>query len=351
MSGGTRSGQHGFLKLSENRLACQAVRRMFPNVRRKQLEVVTIYGPAGCGKSELVRELLRQWHDGRPDAKVRCVTASEFAAQLAEAVDSGGVPQFQDRYRKDVDLVVIEDIQALADRPAAQRELTVTIDQAARNGGHVLLTANRSPGELAGLTPRLVNRCHGGISIGINLPGLESRTKLVRHFAQHEQLPLTAKHCEKIAQAVEGGGRELLGFLRTLTTQLTLSSRSESIAKVIDQILARQEAGTAPDISQITKAASRHFEIPVKEIQGTKRAKPIALARHVSMYLTRELTKLQFKEIGNYFGGRSHSTVLHSCQQIQNLKKDDAKLIWHLEQICDQLESRGFRCLSSLADS
>lgn len=336
-------GTHGFLELPENRLACQALKRLLPHSKSRKRELVTLFGPTGCGKSELVRTLWKQWQSKQAEAKIRIVTASEFSAQHVEAVDANVLPQFQQKYRKNVDLLVCEDIQALAARPQAQRELTTAIDEVIAHGGSALLTAIRSPGEIEGLIPRLVSRCHGGICVGVQLPGLESRTALMRHFAAASQLPVSATLAERIARRIDGSPRELLGFLQQVNAHLQRSRTSVPLAKLIDQLLSEHQAGVLVEISDVAKATARYFDVTLNEMRGPRRSQPIVLARHMAMYLSRELTCSQLQEIGRYFGDRNHSTVLHALKQIEGRLHDDAVIARHAEEIRSQLQAAGLR--------
>ncbi|MCA9080115.1 MAG: ATP-binding protein [Planctomycetaceae bacterium] len=324
---------HGFLVLPENRLAHAAVQRLCAGKKPREGALVTVLGPVGCGKTQLIQELHRQWEQAGEGAKVRSLTASEFAAQYAQASEAGSIPQFQNRYRRDVELLICEDIQSLGPRTETQRELVATLDHLVAHGARVLLTSARPLREVAGLSPRLINRCHGGTYVEMQEPTAASRQKLTEHFANSMQLPLSTELCEQIARQVPGGLRDIAGFLRQVTARSKQSRKVSDLPQIVTELLGQQESGPQVDVSAVTRVTARHFDLTMQEIRGPRRAQHVVLARQVAMYLTREITGLQFAEIGDYFGGRNHSTVLHAHRQIKRRREKDAVVAHHVEQI------------------
>lgn len=328
-------GSTGFLELPENRLALHAARKLWPDSRWKRSALVTVYGPPGVGKTELTRELRRAWEQ-QPDARIRQISLGDFVHQFSTAQSADTLNPFQNRWRKEFDLLIGEDLQVLAGNPAAQRDWVVIQDHVLAHGGRVLLTSQRPPGEIRGLHPRLVNRCHGGLCVAIDPPGHSSRLKLLMHFAAAQQLPFDRELAEKVVQTVTGSPRLLQGFLQQVNARLA-QRRGIALPQVVEQVLETIEHPDPVNLSEIARQTARYFEISVNDLKGPRRAQPVVFARHVAMYLARELTGEHLQRIGDFFGGRNHTTVLHALRQMTDRLQDDSTAVYHVEQIRSRL--------------
>lgn len=331
--------QFPFLVLPENRLAVAAVNKLGPKVRRRVCRLVTVVGPAGCGKSRLARELIRGWDEARDDGKRLLVTASEYAAQFAEASEHGAIPQFQTRYRHDVRLLVCEDVQMLGPRKETQQQLLAAIDEIISEGGLVLLTSTRMPGEITGLSRRLVNRMHGGICAPLELPGEESRRALIDHFLSIDPLPLTSEEVGLIAEKHAVSPRELLGLLTQLRMESQTRSGRNRSTRNVEEILEGLPMNSKFSLADISRVTARTFGVRMADLKSPRRSQTLTLARQTAMYLARNLAGMQFSTIGNYFNRRNHSTVIHACQKIETLLEDDPRLAHDVATIRKQLES------------
>lgn len=328
--------QHTFLSLPENRLAIRAIQRISPLTRRRTIQIVSLFGPPGVGKSRLCRELIRSWETKRSDGKLIYTTASEFAAQLAEASSGGAVPQFQQRFRKDVKLLICEDLQSLAGRTETQQQLTAAIDDVTLTGGCVLFTATRRPAEIRFLNSRLTNRIHGGLCVDLPLPSVESRRKLLEHFLSTVSLRLSAQEISLIAEKHEVSPRELESILLHIKTLQNSTVQSLTVQDLLEEIPAPREHS----IQQIAAAAAREYGVKVADLRSPSRSKTISTARHVAMHLARTLTDLNYKQIGTYFGRSNHSTVIHACNKISELIAQDAILSHQVDSIVNRIRSR-----------
>ncbi len=313
-----------FLVLSENQLAYAAVSNLTQPHTSRACPVVTVYGQPGCGKSHLAHHLIAQFMRQHRQAGATHITAAEFAAEWSEAVKSRTIAAFEEMYGA-LDLLVCEDLQDLRNRSGAQEALVSQIDEFASRGARVLLTCSGPPGELAGLSPRLTNRCHGGVCIRIDVPGRPGRLKLLRHFASQQQVPVPLDVLEYLAAHGPSTPRELRG---TMTQLLQLAQQRR---RAVDLPLAQSLLGDDPakgtrPVSEIAREVARQFGVTLRVLRSESRTASAVVPRQAAMYLSRELTDSPYAEIGAYFAGRSHSTVSHACQRFEELLETDPKL-------------------------
>lgn len=328
--------QHPFLALPENRLAVAAIKRLGPLTRRRTVQIVTLVGSSGTGKSRLARELIRSWEDKRSDGKIHYVTASEFAAQLARASTEDAIRQFQIRYRKDVLLFVCEDIQALAGRTETQQQLVAVIDEIVTSGGCVLFSSTVMPSGIRGLSPRLANRIRGGLCVDVPLPGASSRRKLLEHFLTCESQRLSDSEIVEITEKHEFSPRELQGLLNHFRT---LRKTKSGAATTASEIIAQMNFSSQNSLPEIALATAKVFGVKVSELKSSRRSQSISIARQVAMYLARDLTDLNYKTVGEYFGRGNHSTVIHACKKIANQIQENPVLAHHVEAVEKRLQN------------
>lgn len=333
-----QSDPRSFLVLPENQLAVAAVKKLAPGSRRRRIWVVTVVGPAGVGKSHLARELLRSWESESAEGKRLLFTASQFAAQLADAATTGTISQFQSRHRHDVSLLICEDVHSLGPRKESQQQLLAAMDEIISNGGVVLLTSTRMPGSIKGLSRKLVNRMHGGLCVEIDLPGKASRRELIEQFLSQESLPLTEEEIDKIAEETSGSPRELFGFLSQLQAEAKLRTGKQRRTSInLGAALAERQRQTDLSLPEITRATAERFGVKPSEMKGPSRVQTLALARQTAMYLARELGHLHYAQIGDYFNRGNHSTVIHACQKITRQLETDSALVRQVQTIKEEL--------------
>lgn len=327
-----------FLLLDENRFAWAALERLKRDARSSRTSarplegrLVYIHGPSGVGKSHLVRQFLRDERRRDPKLRTAILTASEFAAQLADASEARKIGEFQSRYR-DLDLFVCEDLAAIEHRPETQQQLVALIDEILKSGGRLVFTSRKSPGELAGVQRRLVNRCHGGTSASIELPGPSARAALLTHFALTRQVPLPQEAIDLLAAELPVSPRELLAAVQQLEVCARLA-RTRIDRAFVRRYLDGEIKPQSATLPQIAQAVARQFGVPITALRGQRRAQGIVLPRQCAMFLARQFTAEPMQAIARYFGRRNHTTVLHACRRMNSLASDDPTLRQHLAQI------------------
>lgn len=339
MNGAIRpQDQQAFLRLPENRLAVAAVKKLAPGSRRRATSLVTVVGPSGCGKTHLARQLIRGWEEQRNQQKLIVTTASQFAAQLAEASAAGKVSQFQTRYRNDVSLLVCEDIQILGPRRETQQQLIAVIDDVMAQGGSVLITSTRMPGTIRGLDRRLVNRLHGGVCVSIKLLGKESRRKLVEQYLKSESFRLKPAEIDMVVGEQPASPRELLGTLAQLSRESSLrQGRSARTGNELQHLLRERQRPAEIAIDDIARVTAARFGVRTADLKGPRRSQTIALARQTAMYLARELGGMHYADIGAFFNRGNHSTVIHACRKIAAERRSNETLDREIRRTQEEL--------------
>jgi chromosomal replication initiator protein len=307
-----------YQELPESRAARAAIVRL---VEDEGLPLVYLVGPAGSGKSHLVHELTVRWKLAHPRAVVTRFDAGQYAAELAEASDAEAVPAFQARTRQG-ELFIVEDVQHLSDRRETQQQLLATVNDLAERGGRFLFSSIYAPGQLAGFDRRLVSRFRGGLLATVGRPGATSRRLLLGHFARCRKLAIAEDVATLVAGELEATPRELYAALVQLET-LSRVERRPLDRRLAARWLAARESPPRLAPGAITKVVARTFGMSVARLRARDRMQGVATARQCAMGLIRELTALPLGEIGAYFGGRDHSTVLHACHRYRELLAQD----------------------------
>jgi chromosomal replication initiator protein len=323
------------LLMKENRFAHTAVRQLSRREGGRGPSLVFLHGASGCGKTHLVRNFLREDPLLAAGRKHLHTTAGEFAAELTKAIQADAVTEFRAVF-DDLDLLVLEDVQGFGTAENPQERFVFLADELLKRGGRVLLTATRSPGDLPGLTKRLVNRCHAGVVAGIEPLSRGSRTSLLGHFASVRQIAIPLDVLQLLAKQGPSSPREMLATLGQLEMQARLTG--ENIDRALAQRhLDRETRPLAIPLRRIADVVARRFEISVKNLRGGDRSREHALPRQCAMSLARELTDESLQSIADYFGRKNHSTVLHACGRVTELVDRDPTLGQQLRTIRREL--------------
>ncbi len=317
-----------FLAGPENQLVEVAVR----SVVDRQAVVynpLVLYGPSGTGKSHIARGLASLWSGGKGDrsrrSRVVCTTAVDFARELAEAIEAQAVEEFRTKHRT-ADLLVFEDLGMLATRKSeklsAQEELIHTLDALLAEDRWVVVTAAAAPAELPGLMPALQSRLAAGLTIPLAPPGPAARLAVLRQLAAIRDIALPEPVVRLLAENLSGTTPELAGALTELTVSASFDAAPIDLQEV-KRFLAEKSGPRQPSLHDIALATARHFGLRLSELKSPERRRALVAARGVAMYLARRWGEKSLEEIGRYFGGRDHTTVMHSCRTTGELVKHD----------------------------
>lgn len=326
-----------FLVLSENRFAHSVLNSESFALNGESPSLVFLYGPSGTGKSHLIKATLQQWAETQPDWKTLALTAAEFSARYAEAAESRGFQAFRRQFQR-LDVLAIEDLHALSGKFEPQRQLVAMLDDILAHDCRVIITCRTSAGEISGLIPELVNRCHGGISASLRMPSLASRERLLNHWAKASGRTMTPDLIPFLAEKFSVSPRELQGVwiqLRAISQQKKLTLNVDLVRR---HLLGQHPSRVFP-VPEIAKSVARHFQVTLADLRAKSRQPRLVLPRQCAIYLIRELTDLSLQKIGDYFGGRDHSTILHACDKLISLLPDQPDLRQHLAKIRTQLQA------------
>ena len=283
-----------------------------------------IYGSVGLGKTHLMHAIGHQIKQTNPRLKLSLVTSEKFTNDLINSIKDKKMDKFRQLYR-DVDVLLVDDVQFLAGKIQTQEEFFHTFNELHANNKQIILTSDRPPKEIPTLEERLRTRFEWGLIADIQPPELETRIAILRKKSEESSLPIGDDILHFIATQIPSNVREMEGALNRivayaslLNTEISLSIASNVIK---DLIGIRQEKPLT--IQQIKKKISQYFSLDEDEICSKSRAKEIAYARQIGMYLSRELTKVSLPKIGESFGKRDHTTVMHACDKIKALVAED----------------------------
>jgi len=325
-----QGGLRAFIVGPENRLAEAAVRGVLQRPAPGYNPLV-FYGPSGTGKSHLARGLAAAW---RSNFRQRTFYASgaDFVHEFTDAVDTHAVDDFRQRYGQ-VALLVLDDLSPLAHKGAVQQELIFLIDTLlAENDAQLIVTASAPPAMIAGLLPGLQSRLAAGLSVPLAPPSAGTRLVLLRRLAEQKQIELPAAVARLLADGLNETVPELLGAVLQLHVPAQLDGRTIDVEMARRYLADRFDAGQ-PTLREIASATARHFSLRVGDLRGPSRRRAVVAGRDAAIYLARQLTNHSLEQIGRHFGGRDHTTVLHSCRKTERLLKTDPAVRQAIDQL------------------
>jgi len=282
-----------------------------------------VYGVVGIGKTHLMQAIANYIIQHDHKAKVLYISSEKFTNELINSIKDDRTDAFRNKYRN-VDVLLIDDIQFLAGKERTQEEFFHTFNTLHESNKKIVITSDRPPKDLTTLEERLISRFEWGLNTDIQPPEFETRVAILRKKAQAENLSVPDEVINFIADKISSNIRQLEGALTKLVAFSTINKKELSVPSaqnILKDIIPLENKKVS--IDQIQKAVADYYTIKVNFLLSKKRTKDVVLARQVAIYLSRELTDLSLASIGEAFGRRDHTTIIHSCVKIKNkIKKD-----------------------------
>jgi len=312
-----------FLTGPENSLVAAALAPYLQRAATTYSPLV-LYGPHGSGKTHLSLGLADWWRSRFADAPVGTFTGSEFARALSEANEAGQLEEWREQVRG-YELFVLEDLGELSSKAAAQRELSLTLDALAQRESLVVITARSLPTHWTTLQAALRSRLSAGLVVPLAYPTRSTRRAILEQLAAARNLPLPRRMLDGLADGLSGGVPTLVSAI----LELELLARSDGKpldAERMRDLVASRDTGSETTVRVIASVTARYFGLKVSDLKSAQRRRALVAGRSVAMYLSRQLTSRSLGEIGKFFGGRDHTTVLYGCRRVEKLLRRDRAL-------------------------
>jgi len=329
-----------FIKGEGNQLARAAAIAVGENPGQTSFNPLFIYGGVGLGKTHLIHAIGNKILERSPEKRVVYISSDAFTVEFVESIQGDTVNEFSSFY-KSMDALIIDDIQFLVGKEKTQDLFFQIFNTLHQSGKQVVLSSDKPPKDLKGLNERLISRFSWGLSADIQPPDFETRVAILKNKSEVYGIILSREILEYIAQNVTSNIRELEGCLIKLLANSSLTSKEidfDLVKKTVREVSTNKQVNIS--IELITKVVCEFFNLEENKLREKNRRKEIVLARQVAMYLSKLLTKSSVKTIGLHFGGRDHSTVIHSQTSIENLVAEDPKMQELVNSLKNKIEMR-----------
>jgi len=327
-----------FIKGEGNQLARAAAGAISDNPGGTSFNPFFVYGGVGLGKTHLIQSIGNRILEKFPDKKVIYLSSDSFTVEFVEAIQSNKVNDFSGFYRN-MDVLIIDDIQFLMGKEKTQDLFFHIFNTLHQSRKQIILSSDKPPKDLKGLDDRLVSRFQWGLSADIQPPELEMRIAILKNKAEEYGMIVSTDILEFIAGSITSNIRELEGCLIKLLANASLNSKEitlELAKKTVKEIATDRKINIT--IDDISKAVCHYLNIAENKIREKTRKKEIVLARQLAMYFSKELTKSSLKTIGLHFGGRDHSTVIHACNSIEQMRNNELSMKELIDSIRNKIE-------------
>ena len=298
-----------------------------------------IYGGVGLGKTHLMHAIGHYVLEHNPNAKVVYLSSEKFTNEFINSIRDNKTEEFRNKYRK-VDVLLIDDIQFLAGKESTQEEFFHTFNTLHEENKQIVISSDRPPKEIPTLEDRLRSRFEWGLITDITPPDLETRIAILRKKAKAEGLDIPNEAMLYIANQIDTNIRELEGALIRVVAYSSLINKdinADLAAEALRDIIPSSKPKIIT-IKEIQKVVGDFYHVKMEDFTAKKRTKSIAFPRQVAMYLARELTDSSFPKIGDEFGGRDHTTVLHAHEKISNMKENDIQFSSQLKELIEMIK-------------
>ncbi|GIV33698.1 MAG: chromosomal replication initiator protein DnaA [Chitinophagales bacterium] len=299
---------------------------------------LVIYGGVGLGKTHLAHAIGNQFKQNFPNKTVLYVSSEKFTNQFIDALKNNAVNDFIHFYQL-IDFLIVDDIQFFANKDKTQDIFFHIFNHLHQNSKQLVLTSDRAPKDLEGMEERLLSRFKWGLAADLQTPDFETRIAILEKKMYSDGIELPREVVEFVAYNISSNIRELEGALTSLLAQASLNKKEIDLdlaKKIIKNFV--KSVSREVSIDYIQKTVCEHFGVPVEKLKEKTRKRQIVQARQLSMYLAKNYTKNSLKIIGKHFGGRDHSTVIHSCQAIQNLLDTDPRFRESVQELQKKIQ-------------
>ncbi|TCO72589.1 chromosomal replication initiator protein DnaA [Chromatocurvus halotolerans] len=314
-----------FVEGKSNQLALAAAQQVAENPG-DAYNPLFLYGGVGLGKTHLMHAVGNALKVNNPEARIVYLHSERFVADMVKALQLNAITDFK-RYYRSVDALLIDDIQFFAKKDRSQEEFFHTFNALLEGGQQMILTCDRYPKEIDGLEERLKSRFGWGLTVAVEPPDLETRVAILMKKAQQSQVDLPPESAFFIAQRIRSNVRELEGALKRVIASANFTRRAVDVDLVkesLKDLLALQDKQVSLD--NIQRTVAEYYKIKVADMMSRRRSRSVARPRQVAMALAKELTNYSLPEIGDSFGGRDHTTVLHACRKIKELRETSSDI-------------------------
>ncbi len=323
-----------FVEGHSNQLALAAARGVVENLGASQYNPLLFYGGVGLGKTHLMHAVGNAIEEGYPHLKVAYMYSQRFIEDMVRAIQGGAMMKFTEYYRA-VDVLLMDDIQFLAQGPKSQVEFFAVFNRLQeKSNSQIVLTSDRYPKGIKGLEERLESRFVWGMSAPLETPELETRVAILMKKAELKAVALPNEVAFLIANLIKSNVRELEGALKRVIADARFRDVSISLEQAkesLKDLIAHQVRQVS--IDNIQKVVAEYYKIRISDLHSKKRTRSITRPRQLAMSLAKELTNQSLPEIGDSFGGRDHTTVLHACRKIEELRESTREMMHDYNQL------------------
>ncbi len=293
-----------------------------------------IYGGVGLGKTHLIQAIGHEMIKNDPKAKVVYVSSEAFTNEFIDSLSKKKIEEFRKKYRK-IDLLLIDDVQFFAKKEQTQEEFFHTFNELYQQKKQIVITSDKNPSEIPDVDERLASRFSSGVMADIQSPSLEERTAILKNCAKNSMVEISDEVIMYLARGVTSNIRALEGAFNTVCSYSFVMNKPID-KDMVDQVLKtmlRETAGGKIGISYIIKRVAEFYDVSEAEIIGKRRSAELVLPRQVAMRLSQIMTDSSLNQIGDKFGGRDHTTVMHACDKINKMIKNDKNFADEFERV------------------
>jgi len=315
-----------FVEGKSNQMAAAAAQQVAESPGAHGYNPLLLYGDVGLGKTHLMQAVGNEILRRNPDANVIYLHSERFVGEMISGLRNKTINEFK-RFYRNVDALLIDDIQFFAGKEASQEEFFHTFNALIENGQQVILTCDKFPKEIDGLEERLKSRFGWGLSQPMEPPELETRVAILKKKAEEVSVHLPDDAAFFIAQRIRSNVRELEGALKRVVAHSNFLGQPITIPLIKDALrdLLQMQARQI-NIDNIQRIVAEYYKIKTSDLLSARRSRSVARPRQIAMALSKELTRNSYPEIGHAFGGRDHTTVLHACRRVQSLRDENTEI-------------------------